>query len=261
MMPQAAKVTQSWRDLYPPHPCADVFPMMSEAELDDLANDIKAHGLLKRVVLTQGDPDEDDDKVYVLDGRNRLEALTRLGVEFPVPAKHWEPVVIGKDAREAFIVFEWRAGQIDIDPAAYVIGANIKRRHLTKEQQAELIVKTIEAGQATNDRATVARSFNPTTGQKGGSTKDPVLAKAVTEAAKHGISKRTVQTARAKLQDKPTPASVSKVPRAPRSTPTSQPADPALSEMTRLLAAKAGLPRLLDTPSDEWPALLRTLRT
>jgi hypothetical protein len=64
-----------------------------------------------------------------------------------------------------------------------------------------LIVKTIAAGDP-NDRAIVARSFSPRRGKKGGSTKDPVLAKAVTEAQKHGISKRTVQNARAKLQGK-----------------------------------------------------------
>jgi hypothetical protein len=84
---------------------------------------------------------------------------------------------------------------------------NIRRRHLTKEQQAELIVKAIDAAKpkAPIDRATSARSFNPTPKKKGGSTKDPVLDKAVTEAKKHGISKRTVQNARAKLQGK-TPA-------------------------------------------------------
>ena len=77
---------------------------------------------------------------------------------------------------------QWTATQVH-DPAAFVIGANIRRRHLTKEQQAELIVKTIEAGRVMNDRATVARSFSPTPGTKGGSTKDPVLAKAVDGSA------------------------------------------------------------------------------
>ena len=54
-MPDAKTVTPtpatSWRDLYPVHPCADVFPMMSDAELEALAQDIKAHGLQQPVVL------------------------------------------------------------------------------------------------------------------------------------------------------------------------------------------------------------------
>ena len=51
--------------------------MLSEAELDALANDIQEHGLRQSIVLWRdGTP---DNRVFVLDGRNRLEALTRLG--------------------------------------------------------------------------------------------------------------------------------------------------------------------------------------
>jgi hypothetical protein len=162
-----------WRELYPVHPCADVFPMMPDDEIDALAEDIKAHGLRTPVVLTSRD--------VVLDGRNRLEALSRLGV-------NWSDVT-----------FTYH----EADPAAFVISANIRRRHLTKEQQAELIVRTLEAGQP-NDRAKVARSFNPTNGQRGGSTKDPLLAAAVEEGQKHDISKRTIQNARAKVAGRST---------------------------------------------------------
>ena len=34
-----------WRDTCAVHPAADVFPMMSDEEIDDLAADIKKHGL------------------------------------------------------------------------------------------------------------------------------------------------------------------------------------------------------------------------
>jgi hypothetical protein len=40
-----AKPTTSWRDLIKVHPAADAFPMLSEEELDALAEDIKANGL------------------------------------------------------------------------------------------------------------------------------------------------------------------------------------------------------------------------
>ena len=113
----------------------------------------------------------------------------------------------------------WQAPRVQ-DPAEFVIGANIRRRHLTKEAQAELIVQTIAAGKI--DCAAVARSFNPTSGKKGGSTKDPVLEQAVTEAKKHGISKRTVQVARAKLQGKSTakPTRPKQAPLLPTPAPT-----------------------------------------
>jgi hypothetical protein len=44
-----------------------------------------------------------------------------------------------------------------------------------------------------------------TNGRVAGSTKDPVLEQAVAEAAKHGISKRTVQNARATVRGTKTP--------------------------------------------------------
>ena len=132
--------------------------MMSDAELNELAKDIKEHGLQHSVLLLRI-----GTKHSVLDGRNRLEALARLGVEFVA-----DPIHVDVPPRSAAaIVFE----TIEVkDPATFVISANIRRRHLTKEQQAELVAKTVEAGRAKNDSAKVARSFSPTTGRKGRST-------------------------------------------------------------------------------------------
>jgi hypothetical protein len=188
---------QRWREVYPVHPCADVFPMLSEAELDALAADIQANGLRQPIVLWT----PDDRTPFVLDGRNRLDALARAGL---AESESW---------------FQRLDVNTVADPAAFVISANIRRRHLAKEEQAELIVKTIAAG--TIDGATVARSFSPTPGQKGGSTKDPLLAAAVAEGEKHGISKRTIQRAGAKLAGrtpKSTIAPAVSLPPAPPST-------------------------------------------
>jgi hypothetical protein len=77
-----------------------------------------------------------------------------------------------------------------------VISANIRRRHLTKHQQAELILHIIEPGR--NDDARLARSFSPIAGQRGGSSKDPVLHQAIEAGKNVGVSKRTLQRARAK---------------------------------------------------------------
>jgi hypothetical protein len=192
-MAETLTTATSWRDLYPVHPCADVFPMMSDAELDTLAADIKAHGLQSSVLLKfTGDAAR---PVAVLDGRNRLEALARLGVD--IPADYRIEAKFPDGHHEGIFDIQTTT----VDPAAFVISLNIHRRHLTREQRAELIVKTIEAGKPI-DRAKVARSFNTQTGRKGGSTKDPVLAAAVTEGQKHGISRRTIQRARAKVQGK-----------------------------------------------------------
>ena len=56
------------------HPAADLFPMMSDAELDELGKDIAANGLTSPIVRYG-----DLDNPMVLDGRNRLAALQRIG--------------------------------------------------------------------------------------------------------------------------------------------------------------------------------------
>lgn len=86
------------------HPAADFFPMMSEDELTDLADDIKANGQHFPIIL--------DKDGQLIDGRNRLAACKLAGVE---PR------------------FDQLNGH---DPLAYIAGVNLKRRNLTKGQQA-----------------------------------------------------------------------------------------------------------------------------
>jgi hypothetical protein len=45
-----AKSAPSWRDIPPIHPAAELFPLVSRAELKELANDIKQHGLRQPLV-------------------------------------------------------------------------------------------------------------------------------------------------------------------------------------------------------------------
>lgn len=91
------------------HPVAELFPMLSDDELDDLAADIKENGLIHPLIITR--------EGELVDGRNRREALERLGMEARV---------------EVF----------DGDPVAYILSANISRRHLNKGQRAMLVATT-----------------------------------------------------------------------------------------------------------------------
>src|SRR5271166_1034316 len=88
------------------HPVAEMFPMMPEEELDELAEDIQANGLLNPIVK--------DKDGLLIDGRNRLEACKRASIQ---PR------------------FEVLNGT---DPVAYILAQNVKRRHLSKGQQAML---------------------------------------------------------------------------------------------------------------------------
>ena len=94
---------------YEVHPVAAMFPMMTDDELDDLAEDIKANGLVHPIVL--------DADGKLIDGRNRLTACRRAEVE---PA------------------FTTLNGQ---DPVAFIISCNVTRRHLSKGQQAMAVAR------------------------------------------------------------------------------------------------------------------------
>jgi len=88
----------------PIHPAAEIFPMMSEAALNELAEDIKENGLLHPIVRHEG---------QVIDGRNRLTACQRAGMP---------PTFI-----------EWSGtGSV----VAWILSTNLHRRHLTDQQRA-----------------------------------------------------------------------------------------------------------------------------
>jgi hypothetical protein len=119
------------------HPLADMFPLMEGEDLDALVADIKANGLLENMILYEG---------MILDGRNRYLACKAAGVE----------------------VHYWHFYDLNdrLDPATYVISANLHRRHLTAEQKREVIAKLIEAQPEKSDRqiAKEARADHKTVG-------------------------------------------------------------------------------------------------
>lgn len=94
----------------PVHPAADIFPMLSDEELDDLAADIKANGLLQPIVVSKV-----NDEWMLIDGRNRREACRRAKVQ-PGP--------------------DQLVGLNGADPVSYVLSANVHRRHLNAGQKA-----------------------------------------------------------------------------------------------------------------------------
>jgi hypothetical protein len=117
--------SKSWRDVLPVHPAAELFPLMAEAELRELGESIKAGGLSSRIVLWS--PACGSKGVCLIDGRNRLDAMELVGLDT-------SKVILPKEA-----------GATHADPYAFVIAANIHRRHLTAEQKRDLIRKVIEA--------------------------------------------------------------------------------------------------------------------
>jgi hypothetical protein len=103
-------------------PYAEIFPMLGEVELAELAEDIQANGLREPIVL-------DGDRI--LDGRNRLEACRLAGVE---PR------------------FDHYNGD---DPLGYVISLNLHRRHLNESQRSMVAANIATMTRGDNQHAPI----------------------------------------------------------------------------------------------------------
>jgi hypothetical protein len=120
----SAQAAPRWRDVLPVHPAADLFPLLSKDDLERLSRDIKENGLRQRCHTIA----DKDGRLVLLDGRNRLDALEHIGEKIAVNSSD---------------IFEQLPA--DVDPYAFVISANIRRRHLTGKQKHELIGKLLKA--------------------------------------------------------------------------------------------------------------------
>ena len=81
----------AWRDKYKVHPYADHYPMMEGEQFADLVRDITEKGLKTPITV--------DKDCILLDGRNRLEALERAGIEL----RSWQIQIYRGDDRVGFI--------------------------------------------------------------------------------------------------------------------------------------------------------------
>lgn len=97
------------------HPVADLFPMLADDELAELAADIKTHGLHEPLWLY----DDPQLGLVLLDGRNRLAACKIAGVE-PTTRKYTGDT-----------------------PWQFAISENVRRRHLTTGQQASIAYRSL----------------------------------------------------------------------------------------------------------------------
>lgn len=164
------------------HPAAAIFPMLSDDELGDMAKSIAVHGLREKIQAT---PIVSDDRTdwLVIDGRNRLEALRRMGVkDEQIIAEYVEPINLA---------------HVNATPEEYVVMANIERRNLTQPQRKELAGKlALMLAESQKDKPKEERS--------------DTLAQAAKAA---GVSRRTAASGKQQVaagetiaRKKPTPA-------------------------------------------------------
>jgi DNA-binding transcriptional regulator YhcF (GntR family) len=157
---------KGWRALVPVHAAAEFFPLMTQTELRELADDIKKHGQREAVIVYN------DQKIgpCLLDGRNRLDAWEKLGrkITYDDPTATNRPPRNGKIMVASPTFPRIRiSGEPEFDPYAYAISRNVCRRHLTNEQKRELVAKVLKARPEVSDRqiAEEVKVSHPTVGK------------------------------------------------------------------------------------------------
>ena len=144
-VPQHARAKlPSWRDVLKVHPAANLFPMMAADELKALGEDIKQRGLTSPIAINASQYGGDWD-YRLLDGRNRLDAMERAGIAFTLVLKDGQCIIEGNRFFPPAIV-------VETDLVAYVISANVHRRHLTAQQKLDLLDKAMKAHPSLSSR-------------------------------------------------------------------------------------------------------------
>jgi hypothetical protein len=97
------------------HPIAELYPLMSDEELDVLGEDIETNGLQNKLVR--------DEDGTLIDGRNREEAAKRRGIKLTA---------------DDYVTLN------GLDSMTFIFSLNNKRRHVLKSQRAVIAVKARE---------------------------------------------------------------------------------------------------------------------
>lgn len=99
------------------HSVANLFPMIAEAEYQQLREDVRVHGVREPVWVWQ---ESDRDFLWLVDGRNRRRCCLDLGIS--VPVRHW-------DGNGSLVEF--------------VMSLNFHRRMLKASQRAIIAAKAL----------------------------------------------------------------------------------------------------------------------
>jgi len=134
----------NWRDHLAVHPAAEAFPLLSEKELKELADDIERNDLRTDFVLWRSN---NKGPSVLLDGRNRLDALAmldRLALNGAVLC-----IKRADGSLRDVMSFKTVTGG---DPEKLVDSLNLWRRHLSPEQRRDRIAALIKADPSKSNR-------------------------------------------------------------------------------------------------------------
>jgi hypothetical protein len=148
--PDGVQAAFDWRKHLKVHPAADEYPLLREidpAGFKALVEDIRKHGLQEELVFWHSGDVNDH---WLIDGRNRLDALAELGI-------------LGLD-EHGYLAYDisdnadtiWGSligYPVEGDPYAIAASYNLHRRHLNAEQKRDLIAKLLKAKPAASNLA------------------------------------------------------------------------------------------------------------
>ena len=213
--PDSFEAAREALDIYGVQPAASVFPVLSDSELAELADDIAKNGLIEPIVTFEG---------KILDGRNRFIACH-----------------LREDLEEELRFVEWRKLDWSGDSGSlvsFVISKNLKRRHLDTSQRA-LIAAGLVPLFAEEAKARQGARTDISAGLRGSD-----FGKATEKAAERmSVSPRSVESASKVLRDGiPELAEAVKSGQMAVSAAAEIAARPAEEQRGAITAAKTGLP-------------------
>jgi hypothetical protein len=144
----------NWRAYLRVHPAAEFFPLLEDTNptgFEELVEDIKTNGLIEPLVFWN------EDGRFLLDGRNRLDALAALGLLYETEDHHvgikkwidqqWSDRPAGSIETRSYAGDgnPYARGYLEGDPYAIALSLNVHRRHLTNEQKRGLIASVLKA--------------------------------------------------------------------------------------------------------------------
>jgi IclR helix-turn-helix domain len=124
------------------HPAAELLPLMSDDELREFGEDIKKNELQSPVRLLKP---MDGGAALLLDGRNRLAAMEKVGLQ------------VIDDNGQLSVLHDTIDGVPSFDAADFAVSANNRRRHLTGKQRAD-VIRMLKAGRPDLSIRAVAES-------------------------------------------------------------------------------------------------------
>jgi hypothetical protein len=172
----------SWRNHKKIHPVCELCPPMESDKLRELADDIAANEMQHDVLTCAGD----DGVLYILDGKNRLDACELLGWQLVDQKGEWHGKIM------AHVKYLGRLSEKRI--ITVIKSVNLHRNHYTESQRA-----MVAAGLANMTRGNPA--FSKSANLPNRQDQEPV---SQAQAAKmFDVSERSVRTAKKVLDEAP----------------------------------------------------------